>query len=217
MRIEWLRQKGGRRVIVFFNGWGMDRQVIAHLKPDCDLLVCYDYRQLVPVEMPVLSAYAECIVVAWSMGVWAAANVWSRQNSLPSRAIALNGTERPVHDKYGIPERIYLLTEKGMNEEGREKFFARMFTETEERECFTAHKPERELREQTEELSLIHKQSTELKNSISWHKVYVSEKDIIFPKINQLNWWQGKTDIRLLQGGHFPFYRFSSWNEIIDL
>ena len=44
----------------------------------------------------------------------------------PERCVALNGTTRPVDDEYGIPVKIYELTEKGMNERGREKFFLRM-------------------------------------------------------------------------------------------
>ena len=44
----------------------------------------------------------------------------------PERCVALNGTTRPVDDEYGIPVKINELTEKGMNERGREKFFQRM-------------------------------------------------------------------------------------------
>ena len=125
MRIEWLNKKGSGRVIVFFHGWGMDAAGVSHLQMEDDVLMCYDYRSL-DFDFPDLGHYRCIYVVAWSMGVWAADRVISRLEMKPERCVALNGTTRPVDDEYGIPVKIYELTEKGMNERGREKFFLRM-------------------------------------------------------------------------------------------
>ena len=125
MRIEWLNKKGSDRVIVFFHGWGMDAAGVSHLQMEDDVLMCYDYRSL-DFAFPDLGYYRCIYVVAWSMGVWAADRVISRLEMKPERCVALNGTTRPVDDEYGIPVKIYELTEKGMNERGREKFFLRM-------------------------------------------------------------------------------------------
>lgn len=216
MRIEWLNKNNTDRVVVFFNGWGMDAQVVRHLKADCDVLVCYDYREL-RESFPDIRKYKEIYVIAWSMGVWAAAQVLPPLNYPVKKYIALNGTERPVDDCFGIPVKVYELTEKGMNERGREKFFMRMLDTPEEKECFNAARPLRRLEEQCEELCKIHKQSLEAQQILPWNKVYISEKDVIFPVENQCNWWtQRGMAIDLLPGNHYPFCHFSSWREIYD-
>ena len=129
MRIEWLKKNNGDRVILFFNGWGMDSRAIPQLTGDYDVVAFWDYRRLLEAEWPDLRQYEEIYVVGWSMGVWAAANVIPLLDIAPVKLIALNGTELPVDDQYGIPVRIYELTERGLNEKGRKKFLQRMFAE----------------------------------------------------------------------------------------
>lgn len=214
MRIEWLNKKGGGRVVVFFNGWGLDAHAVSQLKATCDLVMCNDYRTLECAEIPSFSGYERIDVIAWSMGVWAAANVIPLWKIKPDQLIALNGTERPVDDKYGIPSQVYVLTENGMNERGREKFFSRMLTGKEELSRFTSQKPQRELAEQLTELKNIRRQAETLQNTLIWDKVFVSDKDVIFPVNNQLCWWSGKGVVTMLPGGHYPFYQFKSWDEI---
>lgn len=215
MRIEWMHRKGEGRVVVFFNGWGMDVQATCHLKTDCDVVMFYDYRSLQDAQLPDLSAYDEVYVVAWSMGVWAATCVVPLLRVNPVVLVAINGTEHPVDDCFGIPVSVYALTENGLNERGREKFFLRMFNGKAELERFPVNKPCRELAEQCDELRLIRQQSAEASTSLKWDKIYISEKDIIFPVENQINWWKGKGAITMLSSGHYPFYCFETWEEIV--
>lgn len=215
MRIEWLNKKGGRRLVVFYNGWGMDGRAVCHLKAEEDVLMCFDYRSLEDMVFPDLSAYTEIRVIAWSMGVWAAANTESRLQVRPQEFIALNGTEFPVDDLLGIPLRPYRLTEDGLDEKGRDKFFARMFSRKEEYIRFEEHMPCRDLSGQREELSAIRRQSTVLKNEIHWNKIYISGQDVIFPVANLQRWAEKKeTPIRFIPDGHYPFCRFCRWEEI---
>lgn len=217
MRIEWLHKTGDGRVVVFFNGWGMDGQAVRHLKTDMDVLMFYDYRDLQMREIPVLETYREQYAVAWSMGVWAVAQVLPQLKIVPSKKVALNGTERPVDDQYGIPVRIYELTEKGMNEKGRQKFVRRMLQGSMEEEKWEGILTERPLSEVCEELGEIRKKCTGTTNSLQWDKVYISEKDVIFPVANQQNWWRERCpDVRMIPGGHLPFCNFNSWEEIIE-
>lgn len=215
MRIDWVRKNKGDRVVVFFNGWGMDSRIISHLPVACDLVVCSDYRTLEIEGGEIdLSCYQCCYVIAWSMGVWAAANTVGNWKVRPDKWIALNGTECPIDNEWGIPVQSYELTERGMDERGKEKFFSRMFVNKAQYDLFSVNKPLRPLPEQIEELRLIHKLSSEHKKCIKWDKVYISAKDLIFPASNQLAWWQGKTTVIHLSGGHYPFYEFCSWEEI---
>lgn len=216
MRIDWVKQDNGRVVVVFFNGWGMDSKVVNHLSTEYDLAICSDYRTLQSENGEIdFSPYSVIYVVAWSMGVWAAANIIPRWGIKPDKWIAFNGTERPIDNHYGIPVLNYELTEKGMTEKGREKFFTRMLVNKNELTLFSANKPERMLTEQIEELCNIHKLSSVHKNCVKWDKVFISERDFIFPPANQFNWWQGKTDPISLPGGHYPFYEFRNWEDIL--
>lgn len=211
--MEWLNKAGDGRVILFFNGWGMDSRVVKHLKCRSDVVMFYDYRTLELETFPDLDAYREIDVVAWSMGVWAAAQFLSLRNIRPLRRVALNGTERPVDDRFGIPVRVYGLTEKGMNEKGREKFVARMLNRPEVPVTDVTGRP---LGEVCEELRRIRESSADWQCLLGWDKAYISEQDVIFPVSGQRAWWSGRCpEIRMLPGGHFPFYHFESWEEII--
>ena len=215
MRIEWLNKKGSGRVIVFFHGWGMDAAGVSHLQMEDDVLMCYDYRSL-DFDFPDLGHYRCIYVVAWSMGVWAADRVISRLEMKPERCVALNGTTRPVDDEYGIPVKIYELTEKGMNERGREKFFLRMPDGADECRKFSGQKPNRGIEEVCEELCRIRELCSGVKGKLNWDKSYISEKDSVFPAQNQLNWCRKEGIPAVsLPGGHYPFYRFRSWREIL--
>lgn len=217
MRIEWLNKKGNDRVIIFFNGWGMDGTIVSQLPASSDVVMFYDYRTLDGCSYPDLQNYGEIYLVAWSMGVWAASCVIPALKIRPCLSIAFNGTERPVDDQYGIPAKIYELTEKGMSERGREKFFARIFPTEAEKAFLMAHMPVRGLQDQCEELCLIHKCSQMCKNKHVWDKAYISEKDVIFPVANQLNWWQDKTQVIQIPGGHYPFLQFKNWEEVVGI
>lgn len=221
MRIEWLNKNNTDRVIIFFNGWGMDAAAISHLVADTNLMMLYDYRNLEIPEFPDWKDFREIAVVAWSMGVWAAEQVLPLLPVHPNISIAFNGTGRPVDDRYGIPCKIYQLTEKGMSASGQEKFMKRMFVNPEERERFEKNKPSRKVPEVCEELTAIRKQSTGTLNTclatLKWDKAYISEQDAIFPVQSQLNWWQERAPIGKLAGGHYPFYHFRNWEEVIRL
>ena len=220
MRIEWLNKTGTDQVILFFNGWGMDAAAVSHLKKESDLLMLNDYRECQGIGFPGLQEYRDIVVVAWSMGVWAAGQVLSQLPFKPSVCVALNGTGYPVDDHYGIPAKIYELTEKGMNHKGREKFFQRMLTGEEEWIRFATNRPSRELSEQCEELGCIRRESVGSSGSANlfcWDKAYISEKDIIVPEKHQWKYWKEKVvKIISLEGGHYPFYHFRSWQEIIE-
>lgn len=218
MRIEWLNKKNTGRVIVFFTGWGMDGKAVQHIKGDYDILVINDYRQLDIENLPELVSYQEIYVVAWSMGVWAAANTLMDWGISYERLIALNGTEHPVNDLWGIPEKIYRLTERGMNVAGREKFMLRMLDNAAERERFVDNRPQREVEEVCDELVAIRLQAETRQHSLIWDKVYISSGDVIFSSTNQLAWWDNRAKkVVKLDGGHYPFYHFESWDQILEL
>lgn len=217
MKTKWLNKDDSEQLILFFNGWGMDARVVEHLEKSGNILMIWDYRDLEVAGMnDDLKKYGNIAVVAWSMGVWAASRVIPLAGIRVDYSVALNGTERPVDDRYGIPVKIYELTEKGMDEKGRDKFFSRMLEGKEEKERFAAHLPSRDISEQREELGAIRRHGICLNKNMHWDKIIVSEKDLIFPVENQLNWWKERQiPVERLGGGHYPFYHFKSWTELI--
>lgn len=214
MQKKWLTRDNNDRLILFFNGWGMDERVVQHLNSgDKDVLMFYDYRDLTSEKISELDCYKEITVIAWSMGVWAASVILSHWNLAPSFAIALNGTEQAIDDEMGIPSKGYQLTEDRMDERGRAKFFSRIFSG---RSDFNDNIPQRKLEEQKEELKCIRLQAEQHKAQFKWNRAYISKADVIFPTQNQENSWLDKTDIHFLEGGHYPFCHFKSWNSIIS-
>jgi hypothetical protein len=45
--------------------------------------------------------------------------------------------------------------------------------------------------------------------------VIVTTRDLVMPTAAQLAFWQGH-DILSLEGSHFPFYRWNSWEEMLN-
>ena len=141
MKLNWLNKKNNKKLIIFFNGWGMDDNAIAHLSPeDYDVLTICDYNTL--EELPDLSEYDLRHVVAWSMGVMVGTLFECNQKS----ATAINGTLFPIHAEYGINPKVYKLMELGYNEQSAGKFLIKMFNDTSK-----IFQPNREVENQKQE------------------------------------------------------------------
>ena len=47
MEYKWLSQKNNNKLIIFFNGWGMDEFPVKHLaSDDYDIIMFYKYHSL---------------------------------------------------------------------------------------------------------------------------------------------------------------------------
>ena len=196
--------ENNEKLIIFFNGWGMDEFIISHLdRKGFDLLVFYDYTDL-DVDFPPLDNYQEKYIIGWSMGVMISTLFYNCFGNI-NKYIAINGTPKPIDDKYGIPERVYKLTLKSFNENTCRKFIEKMFDTKPPIEKFS----NRTLESQKEELENL--MGIEGKY-ISFDKVFVSENDNIIPTKNQLNYWRYPV---IIKGGHCPFFKFENWSEIV--
>ena len=203
MKYRWLNEKGNSKVIVFFNGWGMDESVISHLEPEnCDVIMFYDYNTLdVDFDFSVLNKYSQKYLVSWSMGVMCATLFNIEYKSVT----AINGTLSPIDDKFGIPKRIYDLTIRGFSPIGRDKFVKNMFdTEVE------LPSVKREFEEQKSELSALKNYSAN--TDFKYNKILISNNDKIIPTKNQVAFWGIEPN---LDSGHCPFYLFTKWSELL--
>ena len=200
MNLTWLNKKNNKKLIIFFNGWGMDNSVIKHLNPTSfDVLSICDYNEL--CELPDLSEYSEKFVIAWSMGVMVATLYNIGQKS----STAINGTLHPIHIDYGINPKVYKLMELGFNELSAPKFISKMFSGTIP-ELQLTRTPE----SQKSELTALKNYKANI--DYKYNRVIVSDNDNIIPTQSQINFW-GNPEI--IKNGHCPFFDYTNWEELL--
>ena len=206
MKYKWLNKINNKKLIVFFNGWGMDENIITHLEPeDYDILMFYDYITLdIEFDWNILDTYNEKILVAWSMGVMVGSEILNNYSSHFSKKVAINGTLKPIDSEFGIHPKIYDLTIKGFNEKGRERFISSMFDVATQITC------ERDIDNQHFELISLKNYSSNLK--FNYNKILISDNDKIIPTKSQVAYWGIEPN---LKGGHCPFFIFKKWSEIL--
>ena len=119
MEIEKYICEGRPRLLLFFCGWSASPALFHSLQsePDQDVWLVSDYRNL--TFDADLSAYQSVTLLAWSLGVWVAEQLFADESSVHwERKIAINGTGCPVHDTEGIPEAIFRGTLENLTPDG---------------------------------------------------------------------------------------------------
>lgn len=217
MKSKWLHWKGGGKLILFCNGWGMDEVPLHPLvSGDWDVLMFCNYVDLVPdIDLNSLfGSYKEIVLISWSMGVWAGQRLFAAHQGKLSGSLAVNGTLCPIHDWLGIPEEIVRSTLARFDEKGRLKFYHRMCRDRGLYRSFLANQPKRCLAEQKKELTqLLETVHCDPAEEPIYHRVLVADHDFIMPTANQLNYWPEKK-IKRVDGYHFLFYVYQSWDEL---
>ena len=208
MKYKWLNRGENNKIILFFNGWGMDKNVVKHLDcEDYDVLMFYDYNTLeTDFDWDSLNIYSEKNLIAWSMGVMISGCL-APSLTLPlgeGRKIAINGTLKPIHAEFGIHPKIYDLTINGFDEKGRNRFINSMFLKKQE------INPSRNIQNQHSELIALknYKSNTDFK----YTKVIISDNDKIIPTKSQVKFWGVEPNIK---AGHCPFFEFEKWSELL--
>ena len=201
MKYKWLHCNNNNKLIVFFNGWGMDESVVEHLNPtDFDIIMFYDYNTL-DVDTERVCHYGEKRLIAWSMGVMTATlfNIDYKSKT------AINGTLKPIDNKFGIPTKIYDLTLKNFSPEGAKKFIQNMFSEPRELPCI-----KREFENQKQELEAL--KNYQANDDFKYDRIIISDNDKVIPTKNQCAYWNLEPNVR---SGHCPFYLFKNWEELL--
>ncbi len=223
MKTAWLRKEGAEELLLFFNGWGMDARIGAHLLSESlpvfmhDLLVCYDYRALEPEPevMEEIRRYKHITIVAWSFGVWVA-----QHTTLPpiTKAIAINGTLYPVNAEKGISPDVFQATLSTWSEENRHRFNRRMCCSSEALAFFSFMSPDRTAADQKDELVLLKEQfRASGTTSVAWsydHAI-IGGRDLVFPARQQYLAWKGVPQTVISDMPHFPFFHFRTLQEVV--
>ena len=217
MKSKWLQQGAHPDLLVFWNGWGMDDRPFEHLSAKAhDVLMIYDYRDPALPDDLVRSEDAYCRIrqVAWSFGVWAA-GTWAK--TAPANAsfdLAMNGTSAPIHAQYGIPPEAFDEMASQLTPERRDLFYRDMFTNEEEAVRFFNQPPNRAFAEQHEELLAV--QAAPAPQPAPFVTALVSGRDRIVPARSQLRFWKGRGAMRKAESGHFPFYLWQTWEDLLS-
>jgi biotin synthesis protein BioG len=219
MQTHWIHRQQNNTLLLFFSGWGSDHHpftpILAH---DVDVLMLYDYRQLqLPDDFKAITAsYQKITILAWSLGVWVANQLMKECDIVIDRAIAVNGTLNPVDDLEGIPVAVFDGTLQNLNVINMVKFNRRMFANNQHQLLFQQNMPQRPVDDLAHELSCLRSSVTNVPNHL-FTNVLVSDDDRIFPSGNQMNFWKDKLPVDSASPGHFPFYGYESWDQIIAL
>ncbi|HHE31520.1 MAG TPA: DUF452 family protein [Chlorobaculum parvum] len=224
MKAEWIIHRGGQKLLLLFNGWGMDRRVADWLISSStafagrDIAVVHDYCDLtLPDWLGEAVAGVDSVeLLAWSMGVWAAARAGLERVDC---AVALNGTPWPRDAERGIPQEVFMGTLEGWNDANRQRFERRMMTGVPQ-DVVESVRSERSSAEQKEELQAIadalssgHEQAVPAWN---YSKVIVGGRDQIFRAENQRRAWR-KAGVPVAEYPampHFPFHHSKVLKEL---
>jgi len=220
MKLHWLARDGHRALIIFCNGWGMDHRPFVRLQADgYDVLALNDYRELPKKDDfdAILAGYQDCLLIAWSMGVLIGQQLFAGQAKRFCRRIAINGTLRPIDDRYGIPLETYQATWENYGEEVKSRFYRRMCREQGVLSRFLEVQPQRSTFEQQQELgALFDLAANNLEDASIYTDIIVSSNDLVMPTAHQIAFWQGHKPI-VITGCHFPFFGWASWSDVVNL
>ena len=208
MKHLWLNKKNNENLIVFFNGWGMDEKIVSHLDyENYDVLMFYNYTDLEYKEID-FSQYKQKYLIAWSMGVFTCNKLFNVLENFDKK-IAINGTQKPIDDNFGIPVLFYDLMIDNFNELTSEKFIKKISNNNDSKDFCTRTKDE--LKEE-----LIKIKFHKIDNFIKFDKAIVSLKDRIIPPKNQQAFWElENTEIVEIKALHSIFDMYSKWAELL--
>ena len=113
---------------MIFAGWAMDSEPFAGLyRHGYDIMVVWDYRDF-SLDWSCVAQYDEICVVAWSLGVYAAAAATAPIAARVSLRLAVNGTLSPVDSLKGIPPAVFHGTLDALDERNLTKFCHAIFS-----------------------------------------------------------------------------------------
>jgi biotin synthesis protein BioG len=207
----FLKNNNSDELILFFDGWGMDERPYRMMKSKRDILFVNDYSDL-NFEFD-FSKYKKIFLLTFSAGVFMAAYL---KDKLPNfdMKIAVNGVLKPLDEKLGIPQSSFEQMES-ITLENAMDFRKKLIVDETQLDKFNRNQPFRDLKSSLDELSALKKYfKTDV--DFEFDKVFIGMDDKIIPIENQKRAWALNKNCNIISGGHFLFYNFENFDEIID-
>ncbi|HLN19588.1 MAG TPA: pimeloyl-ACP methyl esterase BioG family protein [Bacteroidales bacterium] len=211
------RREKNTQLVVFYGGWGSDENTFVSLCNDeFDFIMFYNYSADEPLILPEMKTYERIILIAWSLGVWAAEYMSLKTKIRPDLTIAVNGTPLPADETYGIPLNIIEGTLNNITEENIGKFYLRMFGSKKSFEANAERMPRRTLKSLHDELRWLYNRMMEQKEpGFKWDYAVTSLDDRVYPSKNLELYWNSRNETKLITLP-LPHYFFHKWNTFMD-
>lgn len=217
-RYLWARKEESSELCIFFSGWGLGPGCWQHLDiQEKDLLIVYDYGA--EESAPDLSKYQSIEVVGYSMGVLMATDfTHTVQLSNITFLLAINGTLSPFSSTFGISPQQIEFTIENMSQSTFNNFLMGVAGDKPTYRKILPHViPFEKSHLQFSLRYCVEKQKT-LRQGLQWNAALLGENDLIFPVGGMRQFWENhKVPSIILNSGHFPFFNWNSWNEILDI
>ena len=223
MNYCWLNKQANKELILFFNGWGVDSAPVKHINcNEFDVLELHDYTSTgLDFDLAELAGQYDAVyLIAWSLGVWAAAELLPACEINLTRAIAVNGTTCPISEQYGISPEVFQGTIDNWTEKSRFSFNRRMCRERQELDFLDSNISDRSLESQKSELVALQERIINNENLVSMHfdLAVISMFDKIFLPDRQQAFWDGiAVESQVLPTGHYLFMQIPDWSDILGL
>lgn len=194
------------KLIVFFNGWGMDNKAVEHLTIPKNYevkIVNFPYN----LDNSIFKNYEEVVAIGWSFGSYYLCKYLNYNNIKLDKVISINGVPETIGE-FGIPERIFEATLKNLTPETLKEFYHNMGVDSEN--LFS----NRDFQEIKAELQYFKDNYSPEKNAFT--KAFIGKKDRIIPALRQEKYYDSHNiEISIIQCPHYPFNFFKSWLDII--
>lgn len=211
------------RLILFFNGWGMDESVVENVKSSSEIseievrVINFPYAVKEDEIEKFFEEYEEIILVGWSFGCYYITkivfsieklfNEIKKSNGKIKKVIGINGNGEMV-GKNGITPKIFDFTLNTLTPDSLLKFYKNMGID----ENFKI--PEKEFQEVKYQLEFFKENYTPMENIFT--EIVIGKEDKIVPAQKQKKYCVEKNiSFREIEMGHFPFDFIKSWEELL--
>jgi len=220
MKLHWFEQSAKRELLVFFGGWGTDPRPFGELdRESWDVLMLYAYDDLVaPVDLTEVGRRYEVVhLVAWSLGVAVCETVCGKLAGLFTTAVAINGTPVAIDSRLGIPAELFDGTIENLDHGGLARFKRRMCGNRGTLQRYDRFSPQRSIADLKRELVFLrHNLPPSPPRQSVFQRAFTGKGDRIVPPENQRRCWNRlNVPCSLIDAPHFPFFVFSSWEELL--
>ncbi len=220
MNIQYLKRSDKEELIIFFSGWGIESYSFLNIPSKSSILFISDYSKLDNINTinNYSANYKKITVISWSFGVLIYSIIKEELKFKSESEIAINGTLKPIDDRYGIPEKIFDKTLINLNQISINQFYSNMFNNEADSLRFLSNNTSRDLNSLNNELSKLKNYANNHSNiTNNFNKVIISKQDKIIRFQNQLRFWDQRCkNISIIDSGHFPFYLWNQWEDILE-